>query len=69
LREQQQELEKGKKEVDEKLKRIQDAKIEEQRQEALKKMEESQKRKQAEEEIAQIWRAQMEIRLVVKVFN
>jgi CHASE3 domain sensor protein len=69
LREQQQELEKGKKEVDEKLKRIQDAKIEEQRQEALKKMEKSQKRKQAEEEIAQIWRAQMEIRLVVKVFN
>ncbi|EFX68994.1 hypothetical protein DAPPUDRAFT_259275 [Daphnia pulex] len=62
----QQELGETSKEVEEKLKRIQDGKIEEKRQEALKRMEESQIRKQAEEEIAQIYHPEFQAQKVLR---
>lgn len=66
MRVQQQELIEGKKVVDEKLKKIQDAKMEEKRQEALKKMEETQKRKQAEEEISKIYHPEFQAQKVLR---
>jgi hypothetical protein len=55
--------------VEAKLKRIQDAKIEEKRQEALKRMEESTKWKQAEEEIAQIYHPENQAKKVLSLIH